>query len=280
VVLLGSACTTILQVRAPLKPVALVEHPQLTEGSGLVESSTRPGTFWAINDSGNDPDLFLMDAEGRDLGRVRVNGVENRDWETLAVDEAGGLWIGDIGNNANRRRDLTVLRVQEPSASSPLPQQVEVDRRLVIRYPDQLHFPPERKNFDGEAMFSFQGALYILTKHRADRDTNLYRLDLDVADGPQEMVWLERAEEVGQVTGCDLHRDGRQLAVLTYSGVWVFTRPEDSDRFLSGEVRHFHFPAWSLLQAEAIAWAGEDELLITNEQRNIYRISLGQFEHR
>lgn len=278
--LLGSACTTVLQVRSPLKPVARVEHPRLTEGSGLVESVTRPGTFWAVNDSGNDPELFLMDAQGRHLGRIRVSDVENRDWETLTTDAAGGVWIGDIGNNANRRRDLTVYRVQEPPASSPLPQQVEVDRRLVIRYPDQLQFPPERMNFDGEAMFSFEGALYVLTKHRADRDANLYRLDLNVPDGPQELVWLERAEEVGQVTGCDLHRDGRQLAVLTYSGVWVFTRPENSDRFLSGSVRRFRFPAWSLLQAEGIAWVGEDELLITNEQRDLYRISIGQFENR
>lgn len=259
------------------RPVARVEHPDIKEGSGLTESRTRPGTFWVINDGGHSPTLYLMDAGGRDLGEVQVEGIRNLDWETLATDEEGGLWIGDVGNNENMRRDLTLYRVKEPEPDD-LPDSLPVERRIRIRYPDQKEIPPVKYNFDCEAMFVYDGNLYLLTKHRADRDTKLYRLDLDSVEEQAELELLERFPNIGQVTAADLHADGRRLAVLTFSGIWIFERPADSDRFLSGSVSSFTFPGWSLKQIEGIAWLGDDELLVTNEQREIYRIHTDRFE--
>ena len=39
-----------------------------------------------------------------------VPGVRQVDWESLAQDPQGVLYIGDCGNNNNDRRDLTIYR--------------------------------------------------------------------------------------------------------------------------------------------------------------------------
>ena len=64
-------------------PVALAET-RLSETSSLAPSPTREGVLWTLNDSENPAELFATDTAGRALGRVRVDGAKNRDWEALA----------------------------------------------------------------------------------------------------------------------------------------------------------------------------------------------------
>lgn len=249
--------------------VAEIEHPAIVESSGLSQSRRVPGRYWTHNDSGHDPVLYAMDAEGTSLaGPVWIEGARNVDWESIAIDHQGRIWIGDVGNNRNRRRDLTVYVVGEPGEE--LPERLPVQRTIRIRYPDQEAFPPEKRNFDCEAIFVWNQKLYLLTKHRSDTDTKLYRLDDTGGEEEQELVLIGHRSNVGMVTGADLADDGRRLAVLTYSGVWIFERPEGSDRFLEGRARHLPFPNWAYLQVEGIAWMDTQRLLISNEQRDLF----------
>ena len=55
----------------------LVTDAALDEISGLAASRTHPGHFWAINDSGNQALLNLMDERGQHRGSVPVPGVAN-----------------------------------------------------------------------------------------------------------------------------------------------------------------------------------------------------------
>jgi len=250
-----------------------IQAEAVNESSGLDQSVRVPGRFWTHNDSGGEARLYAMDAEGATLGDpVWIEGARNVDWEALVVDGRGGLWIADTGNNANTRRDLKVYRVEEPGER--LPESLDVTRTVRVRYPDQEAFPPEKMNFDCEAMFVFEGRLYFLTKHRSDRDTKLYRLDGSGGEDPEEQVLtlVERMEEIGQVTDADLHPDGRRLAVLTYGGVWVFERGDGDDRFLSGRRWRLSWGSWARKQTEGIAWVDGETLLICNEQRELFRV--------
>ena len=91
----------------------------LPEVSGLTAASVVPGGWWAINDSGNTPELHLIDAKGKLLGSVRVRGTVNNDWEELASGPGKNgrrtLYVGDIGDNERVRDDLAIYRVAEPS---------------------------------------------------------------------------------------------------------------------------------------------------------------------
>lgn len=243
------------------------------EPSTLVASRAHPGVVWTHGDSGNDPVLFAITLEGRLLGRVEVTGAGNVDWEESTLDDEGNLWIADIGNNDDVRRDLAVHRVPEPA---PRDGTVAVDRTVRFRYPDQTSFPGSALRFDSEALFWWGGTLWVLTKHRADTRTTLYRFPALEGD-----VVLERVEEAdlggrvddrdGRVTACALDAAGERLAVLTYDALHVFGRPDDGVRWLSRPLKRLPLDRDVVEQAEGVAWDGAG-VVIGNEQHALLRV--------
>lgn len=77
-----------------------VQTDELVEISGLAAG---PGdSVWAIQDSGTPYDeyLYRLSLDGETLDRMHIIGVDNVDWEDLALDaDTGQLWISDSGNN-------------------------------------------------------------------------------------------------------------------------------------------------------------------------------------
>ena len=254
------------------QPVGKIMEPALKEASGLTPSRKVPGRFWSHNDSGHAPEIFALDSEGHALATVKIEGGNLVDWEAMETDGEGGMWIGDFGNNLNRRRDLILYRVEEPGHQ--IPRTLQVSDTVRFRYSDQQAFPPEKMNFDCEAMFVWDQKLYLLTKHRSDRDTKLYRIEDWQSDEVHIARLIDRFEWIGQVSDAALTSDGSRLAVLTYSGIWIFNRPEDSDNFLKGNGQKWLFPNWSLKQVEGIAWLDEQSLLLCNEQRRMFTLQV------
>ena len=283
--------------------IGVMSHQPLREVSGIVKSETYDGVWWVHNDSGDKARFFAVDAEGdvifperlgsRYHGARRVagqrpwpghlvHGAVNFDWEDIALSE-GRLYLADMGNNRNNRRDLGVYVVNEPN-----PREIQDTRKLTfypIRYPDQHAFPPEEEiwEFDSEALFVDDGTLYMLTKHRPageldgmSRGTKLYRLDTMHTDKENVLTLIERHNSLPVPTGACLSPDGSKLAVLCYSAVYVFERPAEGDRWLSdGRGHRLRLPVHRTLQAEAITWDDDKTLRIANEQRSIFRIEVG-----
>ncbi|MCA9538773.1 MAG: hypothetical protein KC620_07790 [Myxococcales bacterium] len=260
----------------------------IREPSGLLVSRKQPGVLWTHNDSGGGPVLFATTVTGQLLGEFTVEGATAIDWESLAQDEEGHLYIGDIGNNENKRRDLVVYRVSEPAVSlvapTPVKGSVPVEVRIPFYYAEQKAFPPAVAVFDSEALFWAQrpdrpgGTLYLLSKERGTLRTALYRFDH--LDGPdaQPLVRLGDREVGGDptrfggmVTAADTTPDGELLAVLTYHAVFIFRRPEDSDQYLDKLVNRIDLDQSVTKQCEGIAWLG-DALLITNEDGVIFHL--------
>lgn len=258
---------------------------RLSEPSGLT-AGQQPGVYWTHNDSGDGPVLYAVTVDGRLLGRFRVEGAEASDWEAITADGQGRLIVGDIGNNANDRRDLTVYRLPEPRVPLGAPEPVEgavtVERAVRFHFPEQRAFPPEARNFDAEALFwdpqRAGGTLYLLTKHRGDMATVLYRFDtlepgasVALSARGRFVVGGDPHRFGGMVTGADLSPDGRYLAVLTYHALFIFGRPPTGDDWLAHLHLRVDFDQDVTQQAEAIAWHG-DALVFTNEQGGIFRI--------
>lgn len=273
-------------------PIGKLDHPRLEEASGLQPSLRFPGLYWSHNDGGHGPWLFAHTRTGETVAApVKLAGAQNIDWEDMTMDDQGRLWVADVGNNNNKRRDMAIYVVDEPltldflegwQATYPsadyaigAPVTLPVIKRLPVHYPEQTAFPPPDNNYDCEAVFWSQGKLYLMTKHRADRDTMLYRMDTYHEDRSNALTRLAIFPIDGEVTAADISPDGSQIAVLCYRKVLLFARPEGSDNFLSG-VRHER--AFTGKQAEAICFTQKETLLITNEQRDIFEIPLTAFE--
>lgn len=247
----------------------------VSESSGLARSDRQPGLFWTHDDSGGEAALFAVSATGELRGRVQVEGAAAVDWEDLTSDGQGHLWIADAGNNSNTRRDLTLYRVPEPDPGAG---SVAVDQRVSFSYPEQTDWPmKDRMNFDSEALFFADGTAWLLTKHRSDLDTVLYRFP-----ALQGTVALERVSSFtlggdptrfgGQATAADLSPDGRYLAVLSYHAIFVFERPTEGSDWLSRLAARVDLDQDVAGQCEGLAWDGS-ALRFTNEDGAMFRVA-------
>ena len=299
IVALVCAFASAQEDEGPFKRVAEVEHTPISEISGIVMSVTYENVWWVHNDSGNEPALFAIDADGDPILPVWLKesfqvgaekspkptwpGIEilaasNVDWEDIALHD-GKLYLCEMGNNGNARRDLGVYVINEPNPRAV--DRMRVLKFIPIRYPDQEVFPAKKWHFDCEGLFVDQGKLYFVTKHRApgqigqlERGAKLYRLDSQHLDRENELVLVGAHSQLAAPTGADLSPDGRHLAVSTVMALWVFERPENDDNWFNGKARRIALPRQKTMQAEAVTWDDNDTLRLANEQRGVFTVEL------
>ena len=242
---------------------------QIGESSALTRSSRNPNLFWTLNDSGNAPEIFAIDLSGRVHATVILEGVANSDWEAMTADGAGTLFVADIGNNENARRDLVIHEIAEPDPE--VSGTVPVRRSIRFRFEDQNRYPdPDTMNFDAEAVIWADGLLYILTKHRSDTRTALYVVDPS-ATGETVARRITSVEIGSMVTDASLSPDHRILAVLTYAGIHLYER--SGENFLANHLKMIRFDPAISQQSEGIAWDGANALAFTNEQRAVHHVA-------
>jgi len=262
--------------------VTLASLPDLVAESSGIEISG-PNKIWTFNDSGGEPELYLVDTLGNLLRTLFVAGANNRDWEDITQDDKGNFFIGNIGNNTNANTDLTIFRIPNPDAVAADTIRAEA---IAFAYEDQVAFPPpeDSLNFDCEALMWYEDRLYLASKNRTmpfDGKTHLYRLP----DTPGTYV----AEKIGTfdtggstmlnfwITAGDISPDGSKLALLSSDKIWVFY-DFSGDNFFSGQNERIGLGNFS--QKEAIAWVTENDLYITDEQTlpgfggNLYAIRI------
>jgi hypothetical protein len=242
---------------------------RIRESSGVVASRKHPGLLWTINDSGGDPMLFLTDTTGASLGAFTLSAATNVDWETLGRGRCGAdecLYIGDTGDNAERRRSVTLYRIPEPAPLNP-PRDVVVDgaRALRVEYPDGAH--------DVEALYvEPAGGVVLVTKGRrggiltfrvparawtSGGDARAERLD--------SLPIVPSMSQGRAVTDAAISPDGRRVVVRTYRELWFFSRAEDGHLSLD-PARPVCDVTGLQRQGEAVDWWTGDRLVLTSER--------------
>lgn len=96
----------------------------ISESSGLVDDG---GVVHTVNDSGSGPELFTVDARTGETVQVTRYADEVEDVEALAPGPDGDVWVGDVGDNLERRDEVWVHRVTPGSAGAA--------PRYGLRYP-------------------------------------------------------------------------------------------------------------------------------------------------
>jgi hypothetical protein len=115
----------------------------------------------------------------------------------------------------------------------------------------------------------------LLTKHRSDNRTRLYRLEGDSPKRSNPLRLVDSFEIGGMVTAADASPNGKLVAVLTYTALWVFEYDRATGSIFRKSVRKTPMFAW---QAEAVAWDGNDSLVVGNEQGQLFRVALSSFD--
>jgi hypothetical protein len=270
-----------------LEPIGALGPGAGDEVSGIVASRRHPGVYWTLNDSGNEPRVYPVGVDGGVILSVRypdlpgtvIGGAIDCDWEDIALDGSGRLIVADMGNNSNARRDLTLYFVEEPE---PTEGRTTYTSKLAVRYPDQDAWPAPRDNFnfDCEAVFTVGDEVYLLTKHRSDTRTTLYRLDARKPDEVNTLTALGSFDIRGQATGADCSPDGLRLAVLTYTHVWLFERDDLGRPFFEGRVsRRAYAYTDGESDSESVCFGDAANLLIADEARGkLYRFPLAALQ--
>jgi hypothetical protein len=249
--------------QAALEHLGCLSHPEIREASGLVRSRRHAGVFWTHNDSGNPPTLFAVGRDGTLLRRYSV-AVPNVDWEDIATDGQGHLYLGDIGNNGGILPVRVIYQFDEPDPSTQ--PGAPLKPRAMIFYT----FPAGRR-FDAEGLVIDGDRALIVAKTFDGRPAEIFELPLNPPAPflrpaiPLRVAELESFKH--PVTGASLTADGQRLAVCSLGAVGIYSRGTGRGWRLL-QYRTFS----SKDQIEAVAWDGDD-LLLAGERRGVYRLS-------
>jgi hypothetical protein len=276
------AATPVLAMQwGPPEYAGLLADPELAEVSGIAASQAQPGRYWANNDGDNGAALQLIQADGTRLASVTVAGAGNVDWEDISSFRLDGkpyLLVADTGDNGGLRSTLKLYVIEEPA-------RVQEGDRLPLAWTLEFTWPDGARDCEAVAVDPARGEVLLVSKKRVPPE--LFRLALRPKDGKVQVaerigtlsgITQPREEELrrnpvygryrSQVTGADLSPNGRVLAVLNYSRVYFFIRPDGRawTQALLERAGALDFP-W-LPQAEAIAFSLDGTtLLIGGEQR-------------
>jgi hypothetical protein len=274
-----------------------------SEGSGAVASRSHPGVIWAIRDGGEAgpgrPRAALYAYRlagdrlgelpgGRRLRAIPVPGTTDVDWEDIAADDQGNLWIADIGDNACRRSSVTLYKVREPDPAAATARLLAAYR---YRYPDPAS---GCRGWDAESLFLVAGVPYVITKAAFPGVYRARTLDSRHTTTLKRVGTLESgtSEPILFPTGADLEADHGRLAVGTYATLAIY---QASDPGRSGEALVAdliaHPPRWTielgclicptsqLSMVEGVAFTGRDhDLTLLSERHSVWYVPTGAYQ--
>lgn len=247
------------EIAPGIRLLARMTDARIVESSGVVASRRHANVLWTHNDGGGAKKqvLYAVGREGETRASFALIGPAFHDWEDIAIDDGGHLYLGDIGNNDAKRDELAVFEIDEPSpAASAAP--VPVTRSWKLKFPGAP--------FDCESLFIWKDHGYVVSKVFGDARAQIYRFPLKDANGPLTLELVATTKIESPVTGADLSADGRLLGLVSKDGARVLCINGDVAR--AGTVRP-HYARLKDMHIEGCCFVPEG-LLATSERRAIF----------
>lgn len=231
------------------KSMGVNRNHKLEEASGLVASSRNPGMLWSHNDSGNPPEIFLIDSAAVTKKIFTLSGIRNRDWEDIArgpgpVDSVSYLYVGDIGDNQSHHNKKYIYRFPEPSLDDP----------TEILKVDTLTVTLEDGALDTEALMidPVTKNLYLVSKR--EKNVRVYEIAYPFGKGTllgKKVCTLP----VETITGGDISPDGMEVLLKNYEKIFYWKKTGDETLIQLLMTPPTELPYHPEPQGEGIAWA-------------------------
>ncbi|MGB3149775.1 MAG: hypothetical protein WBB27_03860 [Maribacter sp.] len=237
----------------------------LEENSGIV--TFKDSTVWVIEDNGNKDEIYKVDFKGKMLKSFKVKNAKNNDWEDLTKDEKGNVYIADIGNNNNERKDLVIYKIPNPETEPG--DKIDAEK-IEFHYPEQKEFPPidSKRFYDAEALLHQDTSLYIVTKNRSDPfngEALVYKLP--DSKGKYEAKLIGSIQicddwKTCQITAMDIAPNGKKIVLLSYGKLFVITNFEWND---FSKLTMVEIDLGARSQLESLCFLNDTTLLISDE---------------
>ena len=219
--LVATVAGVVVVVPAPVlgddhgQTVSVIRDSRIPESSALAASTRHPGWLYTINDSGNQPVVYVVaESSGRVVGTATLSGVDPVDTEALTIGADDRLYVADIGDNAGTRESVALYALPQPGRGDV----TVTPQSYLVRYPDGAQ--------DAEAVVTdpVDGRISILSKGLFSGV--VYRLPADLAPGPVMTAQrVDAARLPGLVTGADSLPNGA-VVVRTYTTAVLFRLPQ------------------------------------------------------
>ncbi len=258
-------CLSVLVSTSFAQEIERFELPEaLEEISGLKRIAKN--RLVALNDGGNKPNLYVLDFKGKLIKKVKVTDAENKDWEDLAIDDKY-LYIGDFGNNENKRKKLIIYRVK---IKDVLEKKEVESKKIKFSYEDQTKFPPSKKNFnfDAEGFVCDGDSLMIFTKNNTkpwNGKSSVYRISKSpgthIARKSNELYIGPDGWWMDAITAADKFNE--YIYLSTYNRVIIFKYAE----YKFNELKEVMFEDVS--QKESIVVLDKNYIFVADEKHRI-----------
>lgn len=252
---------------------------KLNENSGI--AYYKDSTAWFVEDGGNQDEIYKIDFKGNIIKELEVKNAKNEDWEDLATDEFGNLYIGDFGNNQNERKNLVIYKLPDPEKEAG----DKIDAiSITFNYPEQKDFPPSKAQmlYDSEAFFYHNEQLFIFTKNRTNpftANTMVYSVPAKKGDYKAELLGVLKTcndWNTCRVTSADIAPNGKTIAILTYGKLWLLTNI-NWENLSKSDIKELDLDVRT--QLESVCFMNENTLLFADEERgptgrNLYKMRI------
>lgn len=221
--------------------------------------------IWTIQDSGNDSKLYGLNEKGSIEKTLIITNASNIDWEDLTSDKQGNLYIGDFGNNNEKRKIFRILKVKHEDLNKK-----KVEAEII-----EFTLPKKQKSKDFEAFFYLNNSFYLISKetkkfiiikvpNKVGRHKAIIRSDYNL-DGKDN-----------RITSADISENGKTIVLLNHDKLWRINNFMNDD-FFSGDIEQLPFEHSS--QKEGICFKTNLKVIITDERNgaiggNIYSFNV------
>lgn len=190
----------------------------INEASGIADSKINPGYLWVEEDSGNPPQLYLLDHTGSSVKKIYVKGASNIDWEDIALANGPDvakkyLYIGEIGDNDAVHTISAFYRMEEPLASTD-----------TVRSFDLIRFSYADGPRDAEAFLVDDASkdIFIITKR--DAKARVYKIGYPYSTATvNTAIFVQDLPYTGVVSAA-ASNDGKSIIVKTYPALYHYAR--------------------------------------------------------
>lgn len=272
--------------------IADLKDRSVSESSGLAASRRNPGIIWTHNDSGDGPLVYAFDLKGAKKGVWRLAGARARDWEDMAVGPGpkrgvSYLYLGDIGNNERKPRELVIYRVAEPKVATADASSTKVKPRLTGAV-ETLRLAYPQGAFDAEALLVHpsSGDLYIVTKRSSESTSAVFKADAPLRPGPAgKLVRVARLALssppfdfiAGKITGGDIAPDGSRLILCDYLQGYELLLPSRTNFDAIWKQTPARIKLGTRRQGEAIGYSADGKSILATSEGSpcpLIRVSL------
>lgn len=234
------------------KPLAELTDKRLEELSGIAESVNNPGLFWIQNDGGNGARVFLINKKANIKLTCVLKGIENRDWEDIAVGpgpEEGKtyIYIAEIGDNKAVYPLKHIYRFEEPVMGSE--KKIEIDKIDTLTF----RLPGDRKDTETLLLDPQTKDLYVVSKR--EEPVHLYKISFPYSTSDTITADSVLTIPLTQLTAGEISPNGKEIVLKNYDDIFYYKREEGKSIIETLKQKPEVLAYDPEPQGEAITWA-------------------------